>query len=54
MDRGDGQSFALLATDTTPNYTDTQPLPATPAKWSDRGMYYVGDQPVANGATRPA
>lgn len=37
-------NFALLATDTTPNYTDTQPLPASTAKWSYRGIYYVGDQ----------
>ncbi len=46
VDRGGGQGFVLLATDTTPNYTDTQPLPSTPAKWTYRGMYYVGDQPV--------
>ncbi len=46
VNRGKGQGFVLLATDTSPNYTDTQPLPSTPAKWTYRGMYYVGDQPV--------
>lgn len=43
VDRGGGQGFVLLATDTTPNYTDTQTLPSTPAKWTYRWMYYVGD-----------
>jgi hypothetical protein len=46
VDRTGGSNFVLLATDTTPNYTDTQPLPATAAKWTYRGIYYVGDQPV--------
>jgi hypothetical protein len=36
----------LSAMDTTPNYIDTEPLPATAAKWTYRGMYYVGDAPV--------
>ncbi len=46
VDRAGGSNFVLLATDTTPNYTDTQPLPASAAKWTYRAMYYVGDQPV--------
>jgi hypothetical protein len=32
--------------DTTPNYIDTEPFPATAAKWTYRAMYYVGDSPV--------
>ncbi|MGH8092548.1 MAG: hypothetical protein ACREIF_03625 [Chthoniobacterales bacterium] len=46
VDRAGGQSFAFLANDTNPGYTDTAPLPATPAKWTYRAMYYIGDQPV--------
>lgn len=46
MDRASGSNFALLAMDTTPDYTDTQPLPTTAATWAYRGMYYVGDRPV--------
>ena len=41
MDRGQG--FVLLAIDTTPGYTDTQPLPATPTKWHYRAIYRAGD-----------
>jgi hypothetical protein len=44
VDRGSG--WALLAFDTTPNYTDTTPLPATPTKWKYRGIYRVGDAQV--------
>jgi hypothetical protein len=46
VDRGDGKGFVLLAYDTTPNYTDTQPFPATPTKWTYRAIYRVGDQQV--------
>jgi hypothetical protein len=46
VDRGTGAGYTLLAMDTTPNYGDTEPLPATPAKWTYRAMYYVGDGPV--------
>jgi hypothetical protein len=45
-DRGDGNGFQFLANDTTPGYTDTTPLPATPTKWSYRGIYIVGDAQV--------
>ena len=44
VDRGAG--FVLLAYDTTPGYTDTQPLPATPTKWTYRAIYRVGDAQV--------
>jgi hypothetical protein len=46
VDRTGTGTFLLLATDTTPNYTDTEQMPATAAKWTYRAMYYVGDQPV--------
>lgn len=46
VDRGDGQGYKLLAYDTTPNYTDTQPLPAAPAVWTYRAIYRVGDAQV--------
>ena len=41
-----GQGFVLLAQDTTPGYTDTTPLPATPTKWIYRAIYRVGDDRV--------
>jgi hypothetical protein len=43
VDRGDGQGFKLLTYDTTPGYTDTQPFPAAPAKWTYKAIYRVGD-----------
>ena len=46
VDRGDGNGFVLLAYDTTPNYIDTQPFPATPVKWTYRAIYRVGDSRV--------
>lgn len=46
VDRGDGKGMVLLAIDTTPNYTDTQPFPNAPAKWSYQAIYRVGDQRV--------
>jgi len=46
VDRGDGQGYKLLAFDSTPNYTDTQPLPASPAKWTYKAIYRVGDAQV--------
>lgn len=42
----DGQGFKLLAFDTTPGYVDTTPFPATPTKWTYRGIYRVGDAQV--------
>jgi hypothetical protein len=46
VDRNDGKGFVLLAYDTTPGYTDTQPFPATPTKWTYKAIYRVGDSQV--------
>lgn len=46
VDRGDGKGFVFLTYDTTPNYTDTNPLPAIPAKWKYRAIYRVGDAQI--------
>jgi hypothetical protein len=46
VDRGDGKGAMLLTIDTTPGYTDTQPLPATAAKWTYTAIYRVGDEQV--------
>ena len=46
VDRGDGKGFGLLTYDTTPGYTDTQAFPATPAKWTYKAIYRVGDSQV--------
>ena len=43
VDRNDGKGWGLLTIDTTPNYTDTTALPATPAKWSYKATYRVGE-----------
>ena len=43
VDRGDGHGFVLLTIDTTPGYTDTQPFPTAPTRWSYRGIYRVND-----------
>ena len=37
---------SLTAFDTTPNYTDTFPLPAALAKWKYRAICRVGDAQV--------
>lgn len=44
VDRGQGRG--LLAIDTTPGYNDTQPFPATPAKWTYWAIFRVGDAQV--------
>jgi hypothetical protein len=46
VDRGDGKGFILLTYDTTPDYVDTEPIPATPTKWQYRAIYRVGDQRI--------
>jgi len=46
VDRGDGKGFGLLAFDTTPGYTDTQPFPTAPATWTYRAIYRVDDSQV--------
>lgn len=46
VDRGAGQGWVPLAHDTTPNYTDTAPHPATLTKWKYRAIYRVEDAQV--------
>ena len=46
VDRGVGKGFIMLAYDTTPGYTGNQPLPATPTKWTYRGIYRIADKQV--------
>lgn len=46
VDRNDTKGEVFLANDTTPNYTDTTPFPATPTKWTYRAIYRVGDSRV--------
>jgi len=46
VDRGDGKGFNLLAMDTTPGYTDTQPFPAAKTVWTYRAIYQVADARV--------
>ena len=48
VDRGDGHGFVFLTIDTTPGYTDTQPLPAAPAKWIYKAVFRVGDTHAGN------
>ncbi|MEO6873002.1 MAG: hypothetical protein ABI233_12405 [Chthoniobacterales bacterium] len=40
------QRFVMLAIDTTPGYTDTQPFPAAPAKWTYQAIYRLRDSRV--------
>ena len=44
VDRGSG--YTLLAFDSTPNYLDTTPAPATPQKWTYKAIFRVGDQRI--------
>ena len=46
VDRGDGKGFVHLVTDTTPNYTDTQPFPTAKAIWTYKAVFFVDDAPV--------
>jgi hypothetical protein len=46
VDRGDGKGFGLLTIDTTPGYTDSQPFPAAPIRWTYRAIYRVDDHQV--------
>jgi hypothetical protein len=46
VDRGDGKGFVALAFDTTPGYTDTQPFPGAPVKWTYQAIYRVSDSRV--------
>ena len=45
-DRSDGKGFTDLVHDTTPNYTDTTPFPATSAVWKYRAIFQVNGAPV--------
>ena len=42
------KSFVFLTIDTTPGYTDTQPLPAAPAKWTYKAVFRQGEAQVGN------
>jgi hypothetical protein len=44
VNRGNG--YVMLTYDTTPNYTDTTPLPTPGQKWTYKAIYRVGDQRV--------
>jgi hypothetical protein len=46
VDRADAKGFVLLTIDTTPNYTDTQALPAAQAIWTYRAIYRANDVQV--------
>ena len=46
VDRADTKGFVLLAIDTKPGYTDTQPFPGAPAKWTYQAIYRVADSRV--------
>jgi hypothetical protein len=46
VDRSDGKGYVLLAIDTTPGYTDNQPFPTAPVKWTYRAIYRVEDSRV--------
>ncbi len=49
VDRGTG--YTLLTFDTTPGYTDTTPLPTTPAKWTYKAIYRKGDAQIGQWST---
>ncbi len=38
--------YAPLAFDSTPNYLDTTPLPASPEKWTYKAIFRTGDARV--------
>jgi hypothetical protein len=41
-----GPGFVLLTMDTTPGFLDPESFPATPAKWTYRAVFRVGDASV--------
>ncbi len=43
VDRSDNKGSVLLTIDTTAGYTDTTPLPTTPAKWIYKAIYRLND-----------
>lgn len=46
VDRGNGQGWQPLVFDTTPNYDDTHPHPATPTQWKYRAIFRVGEHQI--------
>ena len=46
VDCGDGHGYVAHTIDTTPNYFDTAPMPAAPAKWTYQAVFRVGEQRV--------
>ena len=46
VDHGDGKGYGLLMVDTTPNYVDTQPFPASKTVWSYKAIYRAEDAEV--------
>ena len=40
------RAFGHLVTDTTPNYTDTEPFLTTKAIWTYKAIFFVDDAPV--------
>ena len=46
VDRGDGKGYRDLCYDTTPGYSDTEPFPAAPTRWTYRAIYRISDANV--------
>ena len=46
VDRGTGAGFVLLTIDTRPGYIDTEPFPATAAKWKYKGIFRKDDERI--------
>ncbi len=46
VDRLDGKGWQILTFDTTPNYTDTHPTPATLTQWKYRAIFRLNDLQV--------
>ena len=46
VDRGDGHGYVLLVMDTTPNYLDPTPFPATPVRWKYKAIFRKNDTRV--------
>jgi len=50
-DSSDGKGFTDLVHDTTPNYTDTTPFPATATVWKYRAIFQVNGAPIGQWST---
>ena len=44
--KGDGLGYLPLTTDTRPGCVDTEPMPATPAKWKYKAIFRKDDERV--------